>query len=79
MTLVHFIYKRKHTDSFAKDYEFSRATIEAHWAAGLDDAREGLAKPEWQKRRRPAPGELVTLDLAPAAPPPAEPRPRGRD
>lgn len=66
MTLVHFIYKRKHTDSFAKDYEFSRATIEAHWRAGFEDASKGLASDDWRDRERPPAGELVTLDLAPA-------------
>jgi hypothetical protein len=29
-----------------KDYEFSRATVDALWAAGLEDARRVVAYPE---------------------------------
>ena len=41
--IVHLINRRHRYPGHAKDYEFSRATIEALWAAGLRDARRILA------------------------------------
>jgi NTE family protein len=67
-TIAHFIYKRKYTDGFAKDYEFSRATIKVHWAAGEEDVLRTLAHPDWTGRSRPKPGDVKIFDLA-AAPP----------
>ena len=63
-TLVHFIYKSKYALGFAKDYEFSRATIEAHWAAGEADAERTQRDPDWMARQRPEPGDVRTFDLA---------------
>ena len=36
-TVVHLIYRSKHYESQSKDYEFSRASMHEHWAAGLAD------------------------------------------
>jgi NTE family protein len=64
LALVHFIYKSKHALSFSKDYEFSRVSIEAHWAAGVADATTTLADPRWINRKRPERGTIQVLDLS---------------
>ena len=33
-------------EGIAKDFEFSRRTMEEHWSAGYHNARESLANPE---------------------------------
>ena len=35
--IVHLIYNAKNYEGIAKDYEFSRRTMEEHWAAGYED------------------------------------------
>lgn len=40
--VVQLIYRRKAFEGSAKDYEFSRATMELHWAAGVADAEHSL-------------------------------------
>lgn len=63
MTLVHIIYKGKHRGtSFAKDYDFSRASVEAHWNAGRTDMSSILDCDDWRNRKRPGPGELAVFD-----------------
>jgi len=42
ITVVQLIYRSKHYETSSKDYEFSRATMLDHWAAGLADARRTL-------------------------------------
>jgi NTE family protein len=44
--VVHLINRRHSYPGHAKDYEFSRTTIQELWAAGLDDARSIVAHPE---------------------------------
>ena len=34
MSIVHLIYRDKHYETQAKDYEFSRVSMEEHWQAG---------------------------------------------
>lgn len=63
-TIVHLIYKSKHAGGFSKDYEFSRASVGAHWAAGKADIGATLASPAWLGRRAPDPGTVKTFDLA---------------
>jgi NTE family protein len=46
-TIARLTNKRLAHVSNSKDYEFSRATVEEHWAAGLDDVRRSLASREW--------------------------------
>jgi NTE family protein len=48
--IVHLINRRRSYTGYTKDYEFSRATVNELWAAGLDDARRVVAHPEWLKR-----------------------------
>jgi NTE family protein len=44
--IVQLIYRSPTYEGQSKDYEFSRRTMEEHWAAGLADARKTLAHPE---------------------------------
>jgi NTE family protein len=42
--IVHLIYRAKKYEGSAKDYEFSRRTMEEHWRAGY--AIKSLSHPE---------------------------------
>jgi NTE family protein len=42
MSVVHLIYREKHYETQAKDYEFSRVAMQEHWQAGLNDTRRTL-------------------------------------
>ena len=44
--IVELIYHSKTYEGIAKDYEFSRLTMEEHWLAGHEDAARALAHPE---------------------------------
>ncbi len=44
--IVHLIYRAKKYEGIAKDFEFSRRTMEEHWSAGYHNARKTLANPE---------------------------------
>ena len=48
--LVHLIYRSKSYEGIAKDYEFSRRTMEEHWKFGYDDAVASLRHPEVLQR-----------------------------
>lgn len=52
VTIVHFIYRRKNYETQSKDYEFSRHSVEEHWAAGVQDVRISLKHPVWCARSR---------------------------
>lgn len=52
--IAQLIYRPRDGQGQAKDYEFSRATMEERWAQGLRDARETLAAAPW---RAPMPPE----------------------
>jgi NTE family protein len=49
--------------SQAKDYEFSRATVRDLWAAGRDDVRRTVTRPE-MLRASEAGGGMRVYDLA---------------
>ena len=53
------INKRLPYVSHTKDYEFSRATMLEHWAAGLEDFRKSVANFEWMKPTDIGPGVRV--------------------
>ena len=40
--IVHLIYHARNYEGHAKDYEFSRVSMEAHWRAGYNDTRRTL-------------------------------------
>jgi NTE family protein len=44
--IVHLIYRAKSYQGIAKDFEFSRRTMEEHWQSGYDDAARALEHPE---------------------------------
>ena len=44
--IVHLIYRAKKYEGSAKDYEFSRRTMEEHWLAGCRDATLSLSHRE---------------------------------
>jgi NTE family protein len=44
--IVHLIYRAKKYEGIAKDFEFSRQTMEEHWLTGYGNARQSLANPE---------------------------------
>ncbi len=48
--IVELIYHSKSYEGIAKDFEFSRRTMEEHWRAGYEDASRALAHPEVLQR-----------------------------
>jgi NTE family protein len=44
--IVHLIYDAKSYEGIAKDYEFSRRTMEEHWTAGYEDVVRAISHPE---------------------------------
>jgi NTE family protein len=44
--IVHLIYRAKPYEGVAKDFEFSRRTMEEHWKTGYSNARQTLANPQ---------------------------------
>jgi NTE family protein len=44
--VIHLIHQSKHREGQNKDYEFSAATMRAHWLNGLDDLRRTLRLPQ---------------------------------
>ncbi len=61
--IVHLIYRPEQYESQAKDYEFSRQSMEDHWASGYHDAVRTLRHPEVLQRPTNAEG-VMTFDLA---------------
>jgi NTE family protein len=64
ISIVHLINRRLAFQSQSKDYEFSRATVRALWAAGLADMRRTLANPRWRNACTKLRG-VRTYDLLP--------------
>jgi NTE family protein len=52
LTLVHLIYRGSEIENYAKDFEFSRFSVDRHWRAGMRDAEAALARPEWRLQGR---------------------------
>ena len=44
--IVQLIYRARRYEGIAKDFEFSRRTMEEHWQTGYNDAHQTLASPE---------------------------------
>ena len=64
--IVHLIYRDKPYELDSKDYEFSRAMVEEHWAAGARDMRNTIAHPEWLERATD--NGVTTYDLTEPGP-----------
>ncbi len=65
--VVHLIYRSKHYESQSKDYEFSRVSVQEHWAAGMSDTTRTLHDPRWTNRPPRVHGVHV-FDLASSKP-----------
>jgi NTE family protein len=61
--IVHLIYHAKKHEGIAKDFEFSRRTMEEHWQTGYDDAVRTLSHPEVMQRPDKMEG-VRTFDFA---------------
>lgn len=74
ITILQLINRAEPWETQAKDYEFARATVDGHWAAGRADVERSLADPRWLARQgaRKRSG-IVTLDLTDPAHPATEP------
>ena len=46
-SVIHLIYQEKEWDGVSKDYEFGPLTMRDHWASGLEDVKQSLARPNW--------------------------------
>ena len=57
--IVHLIYRARSYEGIAKDFEFSRRTMEEHWKNGYDNARRTLAEPEVMRLPDPIEGVRV--------------------
>jgi NTE family protein len=68
--VVHLIYRSKHYESQTKDYEFSRVSVEEHWASGRADMAHTLHDPRWIDRERGSEGVHV-FDLTSDSPTPS--------
>jgi NTE family protein len=62
--IVQLIYRPKAYEGDAKDYEFSRQSMEEHWRAGYYDAVRALRHPEIFERSSNRYETLVTFDFS---------------
>lgn len=63
VAVMHLINRTRGYETNSKDYDFSRMTVDDHWAAGRADALYSLEHPDWTGRA-PDPDEIITFDLA---------------
>jgi NTE family protein len=61
ITVMHLINRPTAHDTHAKDYEFSRLSMEEHWQRGHDAATASLKSKAWNNRKIPADG-MITFD-----------------
>jgi NTE family protein len=61
ITVMHLINRASAYDTQSKDYEFSRLSIDEHWASGVADTETSLASKAWNARSIPAEG-MITFD-----------------
>lgn len=59
VTVMHLINRGEGYETHSKDYEFSRVTVEGHWAAGLEDAEHSIHHESWQARKPMSTGMQV--------------------
>jgi len=57
--IVHLIYRARSYEGIAKDFEFSRRTMEEHWKNGYDNARRTLAEPDVMRLPDPIEGVRI--------------------
>ena len=61
VTVVHLIYQRRAYETHYMDNEFSRLTMESHWAAGYKDVEDTFRCKSWTGRVIPEDG-FVAID-----------------
>lgn len=66
ITIAHIIRRDRAYQTGTKDYEFSRQTVEEHWALGRKNVEEGLNSKAWQSRVKQD-GGFQVFDLTKAA------------
>ena len=59
ITIVLLIHRRAAYWTQSNDYEFSRYSMEEHWAAGRADVEHTLNHPDWKNRTRPEEGVAI--------------------
>ncbi|MGE0586541.1 MAG: patatin-like phospholipase family protein [Flavobacteriaceae bacterium] len=59
VTIMHLIYRDRAFRSHARDYEFSRRSVEEHWAAGKRDVQHSLGDRRWRERAQGIPGVTI--------------------
>ena len=62
VTIMHLIKRSTDLDSQSKDYEFSRLSMDEHWAEGHRDVVKSLEAKAWKARKIPADG-MITFDF----------------
>jgi NTE family protein len=62
VSIVHLIYRARAYETHARDYEFSRVSVEEHWAQGRKDVLDTLHHDAFRKRNQHDEGVRV-LDL----------------
>ena len=65
--VLHLIYRSKHYETQAKDFEFSRLSMREHWDSGRADMAHTLHDPRWTDHQHNAGGVRV-FDLASDSP-----------
>lgn len=59
VTIMHLINRPEAYETQAKDYEFSRTTVNGHWQAGYEDALHSLNHSRWTQRKQQTDGVAV--------------------
>lgn len=59
VVILQLIYQQQAHEGQAKDYEFSTATMHAHWQSGLEDTRATLQHGQWLAMPEPGSGIQV--------------------
>ena len=62
IAIMHLIYRARAYESHARDYEFSRISVEEHWEQGRRDVLSSLGKNAWRNRGA-YPHGIHTFDL----------------
>jgi NTE family protein len=63
VSVVQLIYRARAYEGHARDYEFSRVSVEEHWEQGRKDVLTTLRKAAWQERRQTPRDGMRTYDL----------------
>jgi NTE family protein len=59
VTIVHLINRPEAYTLHSMDYEFSRISVQEHWAEGARDVERTVTHPDFKQRRRPPEGVAV--------------------